>query len=889
MKPEQIFEMTEHISADYITEAKPKKLRTGEVIPAADTWHETAPEQIADSRSGKILHYITTGFAAAAALALVIGGGMLISRMNKPNIADSGQSGESSLNSTNDSRADSAVDSRQESAVTEPLTGGYAAGREAAQNDFAAGKAEITLDGKMAVMINKIYKDSNTVVMMPFQSDAISAVLPAEIIAQMKEGEAYTLVFDNAAFTAAVPELLWSDGYFDAMLMHNANAALLPVSSVHTPQDGEYGLDCDTLRWSKPTQGDAAYAAEFRRGYDAVLSENRADREVELNGSYTATILELLPRYGGTDEIGAAMVTVKGLAEQPVYLTLPSTVFASGLTAGKTYTFTISGSRASVRWEGEETEMPAPSYLLFSGIGYSLADSVHEATTEELAQDAWRVTASRQTRTEKEQQSLDAKRGSFSSAEYRRDSKNLYFENETVYAPYAGVGDMLTRVQRTTVLPPEYYALSDGEQLFTFDEGKICRAGESKPVATIDPVALGITADTLTVQQEIPAAIAHVSGDWYFLVMDYVDNGALNGKFMFWFDIKTGQVIVANDTGLFLGSDLLYPAADGKGVYAQSRDTFYYFAVPGEGSNKTYSIAEAQIDPSLPLFNGTDCNWALCGSKLYWFCIKDGQLHTLDTATGAQSVLKTQEPIISLSGFGGRLFGISENDTSVLLEIDPANGNTKHLVDLSARIGKITSLKGGITAEMKNTIAETAQFAGIEAIWDDMLLAKLNGDMFALYQFTDDSLMILCGDQAPDAMPISGKVRSKTEQAAYELDTYDKNPAYYSTDSYEWTEAGLAAMKALWQRTAAELGSDTDTLKSLVTLTCTTASSNGNVTIAAQQTLEELIGVEVSGMDWGYVGPQEFSAALNTAVYGTDKVSAEVAAYIRELAIAANS
>ena len=889
MKPEQIFDMTEHISAEYIAEAKPKKLRTGEVVPDAKEWHESAPEQSPDSRSGRIIHYITTGFAAAAALALVIGGSMLISRMNKPQIADSGDSGESSLSSTSDSESDSRTDSRQESSSAEQLTGGYAAGRAAAQADLAAGKAEVTIDGTLAVMIHKIYRDSNTVLMSPFQSSAISAVLPAEIVAQMKEGEPYTLVFDKAAFTAAAPALLWNDGWFSGTLLSNAYAAEVPVSSIHTPQEGEYGLDCDTLRWSKPTEGDATYAEDFQKGYGSVMCDSKAEQEVVLNGAYTATVQELLPGYGLSSEISAAMVTVKGLAEQPSYLTLLPQV-AAELTPGRTYTFTVSDLRASMRWEDDATEKPAPEYMLFSGSGYSLADSVHEATAEETAQNAWRVTASRTTRTESEQQSLEAKRGSIYGAEFRRDSKNLYFENETLSVPYAGVGDMLTRVQRSNVLPPSYvFTLTDGEQLFSYDDGKLYRAGESKPVVTVDLVALGIAQTTPTMQQEIPTALAHVSGDWYFLVMDYVDNGALNGKFMFWFDIKTGQVFTASDTNLFLSSDVLYPAADGKGVYAQSREAIHYFAVPGEGSNQTYNIPEAPIDPSLPLFGSSNYNWALSGSKLFWFCITDGQLHSLDTATGAQSVVKTQEPVISLSGIGGRLFGISENDPSVLLEIDPANGNTTHVVDLSARIGKITNLGANITTDMRQTLAQTAQFIGIEAIWDDMLLAKLNGDMYAVYQFTDDSLMLLCGDQAPDAVKITGKVRLVTDQASYELSTYDKNPAYYGTDTLEWTAEGLAAMKALWQRTAAKLDTDDDTMKSMAALACTVITSDGNYSVTSQQTLEELIGVQVTAQDWGWVAPPEFGAALNTAVYGTDKVSAEVGAYIRELAIASNS
>lgn len=894
MKPEQIFDMTEHISAEYIAEAKPKKLRAMGEIPADANWQETAPEETADSRTGKIMHYITTGFAAAAALALVVGGGLLISRMNKPQIADSGNSAESS---TQESRTDSQNDSRSDnsqndaSSVAE-LTDGYAAGQAAAQADIGAHKAEVALNGTLTATVHKIYAEEGVAVMSPFQEDAFSAHLAAPILAQLETGKTYTFVFEDGRVQVSDRSLLFRDGYFDGALLSALTPEELPVSTVRAPQDGEAGLDGNTVRWSKPCTGDEIYTAQFQKGYeDAYCMWTDKMQLAVLNGEFTAAVTDVMPRYGVSLSEGnaAVMLRLGDFAPDPFYLAINNHEVAETLQAGKTYTFTVRDVYASMAWDTEAAEITASEGIIFTNDGHSLICGAREATAEELAQEEWRVTAKRQYRTEQEQQSLDAKRGSIYGADFLRDDKNLYFQSETLYVPYTGTAhDSLTALKQVDTLPSPYFALTDGEQLFRYEAGKFFRVGENKPFLTIDPKNYISGA---YVQQEFPVALAHVTGDWYFLVMDYASDGADGGNYVFWFDIKTGQVLQASDTNLFLSGGQVYAAADGSGAYAACRDAIYFFAMPGEGSNKTYNIPHAPIDPSMTYYFGSCNNWALCNDDLYWYCITDGRIHSIDTATGKESTLTPSEPVLDLYGLNNKLYGISADDPAILLTLDPVSGKASQLIDLKARIDRIASFDSNtITADGKRTLAQSAQFVSIEALWDDLLVAKLDGDMFAVYSLADDSLIIVIGeDKSAPVRPISGKVRRALESAAYELEDYDKNPAYYGQTDLDWTPEGLAAMKALWQRTAAAIGNDTEDVKSVAALACSYMSSNGNLIVAAQQTLEEILGIDATGRDWGYWSTSDYAAQMNTAVIADGTVDAEVAAYIQALAIEGNS
>ena len=106
MKPEQLLDAMEHISQDYIAEAKPKhKLhQESRVEQQARSAAETVtlkPTQQKSQRSGKDItmsnhsfgQRIMTGVIAAAACAVFVGGGIFIAmqaRQNRPETANSG-------------------------------------------------------------------------------------------------------------------------------------------------------------------------------------------------------------------------------------------------------------------------------------------------------------------------------------------------------------------------------------------------------------------------------------------------------------------------------------------------------------------------------------------------------------------------------------------------------------------------------------------------------------------------------------------------------------------------------------------------------------------------------------------------------------------------------
>ena len=106
MKPEQLLDAMEHISQDYISEAKPKHElhQESRVEPQARSAAETVtpqPTQQKSQRSGKDItmsnhsfgQRIMTGVIAAAACAVFVGGGIFIAmqaRQNRPETANSG-------------------------------------------------------------------------------------------------------------------------------------------------------------------------------------------------------------------------------------------------------------------------------------------------------------------------------------------------------------------------------------------------------------------------------------------------------------------------------------------------------------------------------------------------------------------------------------------------------------------------------------------------------------------------------------------------------------------------------------------------------------------------------------------------------------------------------
>ena len=302
MKQNEWFEATSRIAEQYITEAKPKHLReAGQPIDRAALIEEKPAEAVRQSR---ITRWVTTGFAVAAAVAVVVTGGILVSKVrNKvPSVLNSG----TDVTGTETTAVnDSDKDFRE----------GHDAGAEAAKAAIAADRDKVIFSGTVTDKVSGIYDDQldssmKYVLLGQGESGGRIIHISRTLADTLTIGKTYRFTIDEQVIEAAPVDI-------------KTDLVDLPFRSAEAVSVEDSEKNYTFRRAEYDGNASADFISGYQEGYrDVIMNIDPKQDYYELSGTLTGYVRDVFdPDLSAGDPEYADYARCMVIAESPDHKT----------------------------------------------------------------------------------------------------------------------------------------------------------------------------------------------------------------------------------------------------------------------------------------------------------------------------------------------------------------------------------------------------------------------------------------------------------------------------------------------------------------------------------------------------------------------------------------
>ena len=859
MNRDKLLEMTDQISAKYIAEAKPVKTAARRsLLPESADGMSPAAEaaERADKGPGRIVQYITTGFAAAAALALVIGGGFFISRMNRPSVGNSGADSGKPESRYAIETPESSHRSDESSVPADAFVRGQKDGAAA----VAAGKAEILLNGTFLGNVRKIYADPENdelqyLLVQPPEHIPVMLHLSKDIF--VYESRSYVFRFRDGALSTEQFSMLYAESGLNEMLLSYAKEAL-PCDSVEPAEslsaEEQSAVNAVQLRWRPAADADSDYQKGYHAGIQDALGKSQA---VRVEGGFFADIVDLLPNYGTgsiDDMIENAAVVARdkdGLFYLPFTDTAAQLLNLSDSVKGKTYFFLISAPRDTYL-NADDTLRFDFHNMLRDGDRTLLVYDAREADASEKANPVDNIRIERLFRNEREDAQTKDRRGSLlGGTSVLRDGEKLYFNNESNEISISAVtdGSAIARMRETGLLTTTTFRVTDGERIYQQDAEGFKAIGDSEYFLTFQPAEFGVSEREL---QEIGSSgIVRVTKEWYFVNLHFTTGDNTGGDFDFWYNAETRSKVITVHGGdqefstNYFAPEMI-PAADGSAVYLCGEKKIVRVPLPAKMGTELTTFEQAA--------NGAQNigRWAYSKStdEIFWYSNRDNAVYSISGEGGSVKKHQPDVPMLSIFSAGDKLYGISADDTAQLLRLDPATDKTEKVTDLTVCCNAAAEKLSGSEKDEMRSAAANMQFLRPTAAWDDLIVMLTSNENYAAIDTATGKTVLIHPQDDLRLGACFVKVSGKTVQLLNSACLDAEDCLLPSRMDYDEEK-----LSRVWEKAAKSVQNDPQAVKGLFGYML---NNSDTAQLAAMQIIEEIYGVQFTDSGFSYMGCRDF-------------------------------
>ena len=748
MKQNEWFEATSRIAEQYITEAMPKRLQNAGNNSTEFRLTEELPD--VRSRQSRITRWVTTGFATAAALAVVIGGGVLINKMRSKVPTKPGESNVTTA----------ATVSTETTEVNGSFQQGHEAGVAAAKAAVAAGSDRVIFSGTVTDQVQGIYDDSQdsemkyVVLGRPVAYDYARIIHVSRTMADSLEvGKFYRFEIDEQ-ITETNPSVLKENRGLPALKFRSAEA-------VETRDD--YTDDISFRRAETDGNTSGEYLRGYQEGYrDLLLNLTIEHNYCRLSGSLTAYVRDVLnPELGDNDDTAHDFARVLVIAESPDHKSFFPVYYPyknrAELVKDQLTTFVLTPN--------EENALNQAQYLsdrLLNNVNPSevqvIFDSVRAVQAGEETN--WnRLSAKKEyeddlanttTHTDEPDDQTETKTWEMGDVRYLRyinwtalrSGSELHLENfnEAGSVPYSAELDFsgstavtrLKQAKKAGELYTEAIPASDGEKFYVLKDGQVISTDGSTVLMTGIRTEVNQYLSLYTVDKLR-------DGCWFVRISEGWENG---GGWVneYWCDGK-GKTVKIEEANTPAYETVVAP--DGSCVYfveMYGNDTdgitrVNPFEAAGKMTVKGDAVHSVKPDGEGPDGCYIDVQQAFfCGGNLYLPLGANGDgsdagYIVVDPEGGKTPYYLNQPAELSyLFEAGGKAYGIT--GTGVLAEYLPETNKSRKVADIRAAFA--AAAKDGANADLKQDLTELSgswmpwNNNYIIAVWDDAVVLNVN-------------------------------------------------------------------------------------------------------------------------------------------------------------------
>ncbi|MBQ3940893.1 MAG: hypothetical protein II723_07260 [Oscillospiraceae bacterium] len=755
MKQNEWFEATSRIAEQYITEAKPRHPRTGS--GAAEEFRLTEELPDVRSRQSRITHWVTTGFATAAALAVVIGGGVLISKMRNKVPTKPAESIVTTVGTVV-----SGTEETTETTDDDGFQAGHTAGAAAANAAIEAGIDKVYFSGSITDTVQDILDDNQDADMKYVVLGRNNAFDYARVIHvsraladNLKIGTHYQFTIDER-ITEVNPALLR-----DKRDLYLSCSSAKAVSSDYMDTAG------DDITFSR-AETESGRSAEFLTGYqegyrDVVLNPNLQYDFYKLSGSLTAYIRGVYnPDVSGDTPEAQKLANCLVIAESPDHKSVfpvyyPYTQRAE-LVKGQLVTFLADEAEDHALYLSKYLSSaqisdinPSAVNAFFNAVrtpqageennwnrlkaSLSMPDSTTDTTADAGHSDETTTTPQDIQDDNKLWELGELPFGYRIGWSFCRSGSELHLEqyNETDTNPHSaqlnGGGTAVTHMTKTKTIGEIYtnsVPASDGEKAYILKDGQVISTDGSRVLMTGIRTSAGQHFSLYSVEK--------LSNDcWFVRMTEGWENG---GGWVneYWCDGKGKSVQISvqctpSYTVLISEDKSCVYYVDEFGIFRANR--FEKNAVKlmdGEAI-----LALKSDDPET--YVATQYSF-LKNNVLYIPVMynSDGS-DTDDVITlkldGDMTPQLTTRPLDYLFRLGGKIYGITKDGVK-LAEYQPETGTVREIANL--RSAYAAAAKDGANAAEKAALTELSQhgrITSIGAVWEDLIVVTVTDQTFA--------------------------------------------------------------------------------------------------------------------------------------------------------------
>ncbi|MBQ5335550.1 MAG: hypothetical protein J6Z45_06350 [Oscillospiraceae bacterium] len=733
MKQNEWFEATSRIAAQYITEAKPKHLReSGLSVDSKALLAEELAEKPAEAvRQSRITRWVTTGFATAAAVAIVVTGGVLISRVRGkvPAVLNSGTSDVTTVQTETGTSADS-------------FQQGHDAGAEAARAAIAAGKDKVIFSGTVTDKVVGIYEDQldSDMKYVLLGTDSRIIHVSRALADSLTTGKTYRFTIDEQVIEA------------DPFNIKIDNIRFPFRSAEEVSEEG--ASDNYTFRRAEmDDQAPAEYISGYQEGYrDVIMNQNPEYDNYRLEGTLTCYIRDIIdPELKPNDPEYADYARCTVVAESPEHSSFFCVAYPYRQKAElvrdqiMTFGYTPKGpdETGDFRYTLKrfEDEVIDPAYFLpmFDTVSTEqvkpvitwnrlqlipASESAGTTVTEGTSETTETTSVSGQTAETRIWVQGDHPYG-WSDWSFFRSGNELHLEqlNETKTNPHSAQlngSSVLTHFQKSNKIGTPYtndIPAYDGETQFILKDGQIVSKDGSRILMTgIRPAVT---------QHFSLYSVEKFSNDcWFVRMTEGWENG---GGWVneYWCDGKGRSVKISIEC---TPGYTVIPSEDKSCVYYA--DEWGIFRV-----NRFASSAEKIVDDTA--LKQLSINESYLGTENA--AIKNGIMYIPFRSSNAANCTgkvvtvnlngdKTPRvidiPLSFMVECGGRIYGIKDDHSFV--EYLPETGSFREVADIrKAGAAAAKDAKGTAEKEYLNAFAEEGIVWRPVAVWDDLVILEI--------------------------------------------------------------------------------------------------------------------------------------------------------------------
>ncbi|MCR5307339.1 MAG: hypothetical protein K6E36_12695 [Oscillospiraceae bacterium] len=747
MKQNEWFEATSRIAEQYITEARPKRLQSAG-NQGAD--FRPAEEELPDvrSRQHRIAHWVTTGFATAAALAVVIGGGVLISKFRNKVPTKPG-------NSEVTTAVTAATDTTE---ISGDFQQGHEAGAAAAREAVAAGRDRIIFSGTVTDQVAGIYDDALDSDMKYVALGRAAAYDYARVIHvsrtladSLEVGKFYRFTIDER-ITETDPSALKENKGVPAL-------SFLSAAEVESGTDYE-----DDITFSRAeTNGNTAadYVRGYQEGYRDVLLNLDVDHNYyRLGGSLTAYIRGVLnPDLGSSSEAEAndfarCLVVAESPDHKSVFPIYYPYKKRAELVQGQLVTFLLTQNEDNAIYQAQYLSSRLSSHVNPAEIEV-IFDSLRAPQDGEEAN--WnRLTAAKQygddatgttdsgnkTETTTTAQADETKvwqqgekpYGFYSGWIFYRDGDELQLEDfvydnrHAMTAMLNGGGTAVTQLADTKPNDAIYngtYPVSDGEKAYILKDGQIVSTDGSRVLMTGIRTSAG--------QHYSLSKVEKVNNSCWLVTMNESWENGGGWQNEYWCDGNGKTVEISADT---TPSYTVLLAEDGSCVYYLDENGIYRAGLFEDTAVNIVSGDAIRAARTDQMETYTDWQAAFLKNGTIYIPVTyngdgspSGDVITVEPE-GSKTPTEKHFKLDWTFKAGGRIYGVTQDGTK-LAEYLPETGETRTVADI--RSAYAAAAKDSANIALQAELAELGREGRIicvDGIWDDLVIVSVAANTY---------------------------------------------------------------------------------------------------------------------------------------------------------------